>query len=81
MSEVNTAFPYRPGYVRAERAGDYEPSPVTARAITADGSVVAQAHAAIRAGAKVLHDDRRAVMQVDGHLGDARARNEASREL
>ena len=47
MSEVNTAFPYRPGYVRAERAGDCEPSPVTARAITADGSVVTQAHAAI----------------------------------
>ncbi len=47
MSEVNTAFPYRPGYVRAERAGDYEPSSVTARAITTDGSVVTQAHAAI----------------------------------
>lgn len=47
MPEVNTAFPYRDGYVRADRADDYQPSPVAARAVHVNGTVIAQAHAAM----------------------------------
>jgi len=45
MSEVNTAFPYRAGYVRGDRADDYQPGPVTAPAANVSGTVIEQAHA------------------------------------
>jgi hypothetical protein len=56
MTEVNTVFPYQPGYQRADRADDYQPGSVTARAITADGSAVAQAHV-VMSHAKREHEN------------------------
>lgn len=47
LNEENTVFPFRPGYRRADRANDYQPSRVAARAITTDGTVVERAHSAV----------------------------------
>ena len=44
MSEVNTLFPYRGGFVRADRADDYQPAQVTARAANVSGTAIEQAH-------------------------------------
>jgi hypothetical protein len=43
----NDLFPLAPDYVRPDRADDYRPRPVQARAVTADGSTVEQAQAAL----------------------------------
>jgi hypothetical protein len=45
MSEVNTLIPYRGGFVRADRADDYQPTQVTARAANVSGTAIEQAHA------------------------------------
>ena len=50
MSEANTVndiFPHRDGYHRPDRADDYQPTPVIARAVTTNGTTVQQAHAAM----------------------------------
>lgn len=42
---TNTLFPLRPDYVRPDRADDYQPTRVTAPAMTVEGTVTEQAHA------------------------------------
>jgi chromosome segregation ATPase len=71
-SPPNTLFPNQPGYQRPDPHPDdiYQPTPVTARAITVDGTVVEQGQAVMEhantAYAKFLNDIPREHYSTDG---------------